>query len=153
MGNESNEFAPSQKLENNGTQRSVVDVECDSEKPYSDAPEGGTRAWLVAGGSAAILFCTLGFANSFGTFEEYYMTHQLREESASKISWIGSLASFLQFFAGMVGGPMFDRYGEKVCLDGLHALLLLFMLIDMTLVANMTHDRSSGQPRLRIFSP
>ena len=62
----------------------------------------------------AIFFCTLGFANSFGTFEEYYLTHQMQGESASKISWIGSLASFLQFFAGMVGGPLFDRFGAKV---------------------------------------
>jgi MFS family permease len=71
--------------------------------------------WLVAGGSACIFFCTLGFANSFGTFQEYYMTHQLQAESASKISWIGSLMSFLQFFSGMVGGPLFDRFGAKVC--------------------------------------
>lgn len=78
------------------------------------APEGGLRAWLVAGGGATIFFCTLGFANSFGAFVEYYSTHQLSTESESKISWIGSLAAFLQFFTGMVSGPMFDRYGEKV---------------------------------------
>lgn len=78
------------------------------------APEGGRRAWIVAAGGGAIFFSTLGFANSFGTFEEYYLRHQLKGWSASDISWIGSLAIFLQFFAGMLSGPLFDRYGEKV---------------------------------------
>lgn len=95
---------------------STFDIQQDHEKTVSDAPEGGTRAWLVAAGSASIFFSTLGFANSFGTFEEYYIDHELQGESASKIAWIGSLASFLQFFTGMLGGPLFDRYGEKVSL-------------------------------------
>ena len=29
-------------------------------------PEGGARAWGVALGASGILFCTFGFANSFG---------------------------------------------------------------------------------------
>lgn len=29
-------------------------------------PEGGARAWGVALGTAGVLFCTFGFANSFG---------------------------------------------------------------------------------------
>ena len=29
-------------------------------------PEGGARAWAVAGGTAGIAFCTLGYVNSFG---------------------------------------------------------------------------------------
>lgn len=78
------------------------------------APDGGLRAWLVAAGAATILFCSLGFANSFGAFEQYYIIHQLQGESPSKIAWIGSLAAFLQFFAGLIGGPLFDRYGAKV---------------------------------------
>lgn len=81
---------------------------------YGPAPEGGLRAWLAAAGGGAVYFATLGFANSFGTFEEYYRSHQLSSSSASKISWIGSLAIFLQFFTGMLSGPLFDRYGQKV---------------------------------------
>ena len=29
-------------------------------------PEGGARAWFVAAGTAGVLFCTLGYTNSFG---------------------------------------------------------------------------------------
>lgn len=32
----------------------------------SDRPDGGLRAWSVAGGAAAVLFCTFGYANAFG---------------------------------------------------------------------------------------
>lgn len=89
--------------------------EKDSEKDCEQlpAPDGGLRGWMVALGGASVFFCTLGFANSFGTFEQYYLSHQLRGESASKISWIGSLAAFLQFLTGLISGPLFDRYGAK----------------------------------------
>jgi MFS family permease len=69
---------------------------------------------MVAGGAATIFFCTLGLSNTFGVFVEYYLTHQLQGETESSISWIGSVQTFLQLFAGMLGGPLFDRYGVWV---------------------------------------
>lgn len=87
-----------------------------SEDEIEPAPEGGLRAWLVACGAASVFFCCLGFSNSFGTFTEYYLTHQLRDHTPDDVAWIGSLSAFLQFFTGMIGGPMFDRYGVKVCI-------------------------------------
>ncbi|GIJ84575.1 hypothetical protein Asppvi_003422 [Aspergillus pseudoviridinutans] len=95
------------------------------------APDGGTRAWLVAGGAASIFLCSLGLANSFGTFEEYYLSHQLKGDSASKISWIGSLQSFLQFFAGMLGGPLFDRYGSIVIYPSSVAYVFALMMLSL----------------------
>jgi hypothetical protein len=79
------------------------------------APDGGVRAWLAAAGGSCIFFSALGFANAFGVFEEYYLSHQLIGKSADDVAWIGSLASCLQFAAGAVGGPLFDRYGAWVC--------------------------------------
>lgn len=117
MAKEIDHMRTSLDAEEHSLQSPITEVERENDQNISDAPEGGTRAWLVAGGAASIFFCTLGFTNSFGTFEEYYITHQLQGESASKISWIGSLGSFLPFFAGMVAGPLFDRYGEKVCFN------------------------------------
>lgn len=81
---------------------------------YGPAPDGGLRAWLVAAGSAAIWFSVLGYANSFGVFQQYYITHQLKDKSADDIAWIGSTASFLQFLGSAVSGPLFDRYGAWV---------------------------------------
>lgn len=81
---------------------------------FEPAPDGGLRAWLVATGAAFVFFSSLGFANSFGVFQEYYMSHQLRHESADKIAWIGSISTFLSFVGGAIGGPLFDRYGAWV---------------------------------------
>jgi hypothetical protein len=79
-----------------------------------DIPDGGRQAWLVATGAAAILFCTLGYANSFGVFQAHYMLNQLEGTSPDSISWIGSVQIFLVFATGMIGGPFFDRYGAWV---------------------------------------
>ena len=81
---------------------------------FEDAPDGGVKAWLVAAGGSAIFFCCLGFANSFGTFEQYYLTHQLKQRSPDAIAWIGSLSVYMQFASGMLGGPLFDRFGAAV---------------------------------------
>ncbi|EHK26035.1 uncharacterized protein TRIVIDRAFT_63367 [Trichoderma virens Gv29-8] len=85
-----------------------------AEDELEPAPDGGLRAWLVALGAGSIFFCCMGFSNTFGTFTQYYLTHQLSDRSPDDVAWIGSLSAFLQFFVGMVGGPMFDRYGTKV---------------------------------------
>jgi len=36
------------------------------------------------------------------------------EVSESTISWIGSLQVFFMFAAGLISGPLADRYGPKV---------------------------------------
>ena len=87
-----------------------------------DFPEGGRQAWLVACGTAGILFCTLGFANSFGVFQAYYIENQLKDHTPDDISWIGSLQVFLVFALGVIGGPLFDRYGAIV---SRHALVCI----------------------------
>lgn len=91
-----------------------TDPEKDAQTPVSEfgpAPDGGWRAWSVAIGAGFITFAALGFANSFGVFQEYYITHQLSHKSADTIAWIGSCTAFFQFVAGSISGPLFDRYG------------------------------------------
>ncbi|KAM3084668.1 hypothetical protein ACMFMG_003129 [Clarireedia jacksonii] len=77
-------------------------------------PDGGARAWSVAAGAAGILFCTFGYINTFGVYQEYYQSHQLQDRSPSDISWIGSLQVFFLFSGSAFGGPLFDRFGAKV---------------------------------------
>jgi hypothetical protein len=111
------------------------DLSVKGDAPEDTFPEGGARAWCVAAGTAGVTFCTLGYLNSFGyapphatphaahvvlltsdsIFQAYYETHQLRDMSPSTIAWIGSLQAFFVFAGGLIGGPLFDRYGAKVC--------------------------------------
>ncbi|KKY25506.1 putative monocarboxylate permease-like protein [Phaeomoniella chlamydospora] len=92
-------------------------------------PDGGTRAWLVAFGNAGVMFCTLGYVNSWGVYQAYYESHQLSDKSSSAISWIGSLQVFFVFAGGLVGGPLFDRYGAKIIRP---AILVYVFAIMMT---------------------
>ncbi|KIW19544.1 hypothetical protein PV08_00116 [Exophiala spinifera] len=87
------------------------------EKPkvvYGEFPEGGVRAWLVVLGAYCVSFSTFGYMNAYGVYQEYYSSHFLSHESPSSISWIGSIQVFFLYAGGLVGGPLFDRYGAKV---------------------------------------
>ncbi|KAF2646534.1 MFS general substrate transporter [Massarina eburnea CBS 473.64] len=95
------------------------------------APEGGREAWLVSLGGASIFFCCLGFANAYGVFQEYYMTHQLRNYSPDAVAWIGSIASFMQFGGGAIGGPLFDRYGAWTMRPAAIAYLFGMMMLSL----------------------
>jgi hypothetical protein len=94
-------------LEKNGDSDVVDSVA--SEEPTQpkitilDFPDGGRRAWIMVFGAwyglticslanfnRWISFCTFGFVNSFGIFEDYYSTHQLANSTPSDIAWIGS---------------------------------------------------------------
>jgi len=109
---------------------SADEIFSDNDK-YGPAPDGGLRAWLVAVGGACTTFACLGFTNSFGVFQEYYMTHQFAGESPDKIAWIGSLSIFIQFAGGAVAGPLFDRYGAWVIRPAAIAYVLSVMLTSL----------------------
>lgn len=59
-------------------------------------PDGGVQAWLTVIGSAACLFCSFGWVNAVGIFQDYYEETLLREYSASTIAWIPSLQGSYQ---------------------------------------------------------
>ncbi|KAF4911599.1 Aspyridones efflux protein apdF [Colletotrichum viniferum] len=132
--------APHSSTGEHDSAHSANSLNHDNEKATNDpnaAPDGGFRAWMVAAGSATIFFCTLGLSNSFGIFQEYYMTHQLQGQSASNISWIGSTQSFLQFFTGMLAGPLFDRHGALIMYPA--AVLYVFALMMLSLCSKYWH--------------
>ncbi|KAI1375113.1 monocarboxylate permease-like protein [Hypoxylon crocopeplum] len=98
---------------------------------FEPAPDGGMQAWLVAAGGGAIYFSCLGFANSYGTFQEYYLTHNLSDRTADDVAWIGSIALFLQFAVALVAGPMFDRFGAKILRPAAVGYVLAIMLLSL----------------------
>ncbi|KAK3904906.1 major facilitator superfamily domain-containing protein [Staphylotrichum tortipilum] len=124
------EKSPNQTDTATDTESANVAITPDPAAPLSalsPAPDGGPRAWLVVSGAACIFFSCLGFMNSFGVFQAYYMTHQLRDQPADNIAWIGSLTAFIQFAGGAISGPLFDRFGAWVIRPG--AVLYVFALM------------------------
>jgi hypothetical protein len=107
---------PEKELETGSTERQ--DASTAEEEEIEDgspkAPDGGLQAWLCAAGAFCVFFAGLGFVNSNGIFIEYYLSHQLSHRTADDVAWIGSLSNFIQFGSGVIGGPMFDRYGAWV---------------------------------------
>lgn len=70
------------------------------------APDGGFMAWLQVFLAWLAIFNTWGFVNAFGAFQTYYSS--LLPESASAISWIGSVQAFLMFSVGTFTGYLLD---------------------------------------------
>ncbi|KAK0848485.1 hypothetical protein LTS02_014051 [Friedmanniomyces endolithicus] len=98
----------------------------------SQFPDGGLQAWLCVLGCFCILFCSFGWINSIGVFQEYYQTHQLRAYSASTVSWISSLEVFFMFAGGPVIGKL--NYGPRRLLLG-GTLLHVFGLMMASLAS------------------
>ncbi|KAJ3578526.1 hypothetical protein NPX13_g2035 [Xylaria arbuscula] len=69
------------------------------------------RSWLAVGGSFLGLYCTVGYFNAFGVYQEYYRNGLLKDYSQSDISWIGSVAIFLLYIGSPISGILVDRIG------------------------------------------
>ncbi|KAJ5152759.1 uncharacterized protein N7482_009237 [Penicillium canariense] len=82
---------------------------------YSEIPlKCSPRAWLVISGASTCLFCTVGFLNSFGIFQEYYATNQLAQSSQSTIAWLGATSLLFLFSISVISGAMLDMFGPKL---------------------------------------
>ena len=56
-----------------------------------------------------ILIFFRGVTNTFGAYQIYYEANLLKDESPSRISWIGSIQAFLLLLVGgCITGPIFD---------------------------------------------
>ncbi|KAJ4408425.1 hypothetical protein N0V82_009690 [Gnomoniopsis sp. IMI 355080] len=83
----------------------------------SDAPDGGITAWLVVAGCWCTGFCSFGWLNSVGIFQEYYQLRLFQNHySASTISWIPSLQIFFLMGMGPFVGAYYDRNGPRLLL-------------------------------------
>ncbi|KAJ5594621.1 uncharacterized protein N7459_000829 [Penicillium hispanicum] len=84
--------------------------------PNSEDPpnEYTPQAWLVVIGASTGLFCTVGFLNSFGIFEDYYATDQLSHTSQSTIGWIGAISIFFLFSISVFSGAIVDVFGPRL---------------------------------------
>lgn len=86
--------------------------------PYhpSQFPDGGAKAFLCLLGGFCCLFCSFGWLNCLGVFQNYYQMHQLSDYSSSSIAWIASIQIFVMFFPGPIVGFVYDNHGPKYLL-------------------------------------
>ncbi|KAK9495549.1 major facilitator superfamily domain-containing protein [Lipomyces doorenjongii] len=77
-------------------------------------PDTGRKAWLCVFGAGCGIFCSFGCV-----FEEYYISHQLKDFTASQVSWITSLEHVWLWTIIMTLGIMMT----SVCTDYYQFLL------------------------------
>ncbi|KAL5341036.1 major facilitator superfamily domain-containing protein [Aspergillus crustosus] len=85
-------------------------ISSDAKPPSEYTP----RAWMAILGAFLALFCSVGFVNSYGVFQEYYLTHQLAHESESTVAWLGGATIFFFFFVSAISGVLMDLFGPQM---------------------------------------
>ncbi|KAK3313631.1 putative MFS monocarboxylate transporter [Apodospora peruviana] len=86
------------------------------QKPIGNTSEVNFRSCLTVLGGSLAVFCSVGFVNAFGVFQEYYKQNMLQDKSESDISWIGSVSIFLIYILSPVAGIVVDRFGPTTLL-------------------------------------
>ncbi|KAH7925197.1 MFS general substrate transporter [Leucogyrophana mollusca] len=82
--------------------------------PPPNFVEGGTHGYLTILGGFLNCFAMWGQINAFGSYQVWYLEHQLSNRSASEISWIGTLQLWVLFVSGSIIGRLFDAHGPRV---------------------------------------
>ncbi|KAG2023724.1 monocarboxylate permease [Coprinopsis cinerea AmutBmut pab1-1] len=102
------------------------------DKPITEFPEGGARAWATVVGAVLLQFCGFGYSTSYGIYQDYYTRVYIKQSSPSTVSWIGSVNTFLVISFGLVAGRLYDRgYFYHLILGG--SLLISFSLFMLSL--------------------
>ncbi|KAK9376094.1 major facilitator superfamily domain-containing protein [Lipomyces chichibuensis] len=94
----------------------TLDIKVEPSAPAVTFPDGGRQAWLCVVGGFCSQFCSFGWLNTCGVFQEYYLQHQLKGYSATTVSWISSLQMLILFAGGLIVGRLFDSYGPRYLL-------------------------------------
>lgn len=103
------------------------------EKGIETPPNGGSLAWLQVLGSFFLFFNCWGSVNTFGAFQTYYESNPDWSETASNISWIGSIQAFLLLMIGVVTGPIYDKgYFKALIIAGTFLIVLGYMMTSLT---------------------
>ncbi|RDW70382.1 major facilitator superfamily protein-5 [Coleophoma crateriformis] len=79
-----------------------------NERAPAVPPNGGRTAWLQVLGCHFLFFNSWGIVNAFGAYQDFYSTHYLTSNSASAVSWIGTIQGFLMICVGVITGPLYD---------------------------------------------
>ena len=74
-----------------------------------------------------------GINFAFGTFESFYALTYIPSFTASSISWIGTIQSWLLIACGIFSGPLFDRgHYAVMLLSGSVLAVFGFMMLSLS---------------------
>ncbi|CAI7678945.1 unnamed protein product [Penicillium pancosmium] len=82
--------------------------------------QSNARTWMIIVGASTSLFCTVGFMNSFGVFQEIYVADKahkglyLAHGNPSTVAWLGAVAILFLFGISPAAGVLMDIFGPKL---------------------------------------
>ncbi|KAG0234273.1 hypothetical protein BGW42_006778 [Actinomortierella wolfii] len=92
--------------------------------------DGPPYGWVVIAASFFVQFISLGIANVFGVYQNYYLNHAYKGRATSfQISWIGSLTIVTLDMLGPYTGAVCDYMGHRL------AAMMGVVIMSMSLVA------------------
>ncbi|KAK0469772.1 MFS general substrate transporter [Desarmillaria tabescens] len=98
-----------------------------------DVPDGGLRAWMTVVGAFLVVFCSSGYVNCYGVYEDYYVREFLSDHSSSRISWIGSVQILGLGSLGIYSGFAMDQgHFRPVMLAGSALLVFCLFMTSLT---------------------
>ncbi|KAG8741703.1 hypothetical protein FRC10_002576 [Ceratobasidium sp. 414] len=97
---------------------------------------------MTTAGSWLISFSTFGYVGAFGVYQDYYTRTFMTNQTASAISWIGSVQIGLVFMMGSISGKLLDMGYFHWCI-GVGSLLYVFWQS----VSELAKACSSSRPR------
>lgn len=132
-------FEKQSDLEDRDTSMDDKDADFESGPTTSDAvplspfPDGGWRAWSVLLGVWLTQFCTFGYTNAYGVYNDFYVRTYLSTNTSSQISWIGSVQLFLALSVGLLSGRTFDAgYFYHLMIGGSILMVFCLFMISIT---------------------
>ncbi|KAF5391709.1 hypothetical protein D9757_001664 [Collybiopsis confluens] len=92
--------------------------------------DGGWDAWSTVVGCFMVQFCTIGYSNAFGVYQDIYTRDILSDKSPSDISWIGSFQIFSSYAPGILVGYAFDAgyFRHMIAIGSILEIFSIFML-------------------------
>lgn len=90
-------------------------------------------AWLQVSAAFSLYWNSLGLLNGFGAFQTYYEQYLLSDQTASAISWIGSVQVFFLMAGGVFLGPLYDLgYTRSMLFTGTFLVTFGFMMTSIS---------------------
>ncbi|KAF9977424.1 hypothetical protein BGZ73_006051 [Actinomortierella ambigua] len=102
----------------------------DSEQQPPVLVDGPPYGWVIIAASFFLQFISLGIANIFGVYQNYYLNHAYKGRASSfQISWIGSLTIVTLDILGPYTGAVCDYVGHR------HSTMMGIVIMSLSLVA------------------
>ncbi|KAK0184082.1 MFS general substrate transporter [Armillaria mellea] len=129
MSTPEQEHAPTQKSQLNSPDKMVASKDEITTLPTVDAH----NAWMTVVGAFLVVFCSSGYVNCYGVYEDYYVREFLSDHSSSRISWIGGVQILGLGSLGIYSGFAMDQgHFRPVMLAGSALLVFCLFMTSLT---------------------